>query len=380
MATKTIAFPDTFPDSITLKNNIQDTVTYSWALQNFTEYNISAWLNNFQGEVFPKEDEERIALWLLSNYTHYNEKEVDHLCKTLYKKFIHTYVIDQGLTEKTLLESMKNFCYIPLGSASESGGFIAYQFRKQARIGIDRFFFPTENAIINGNVAIFIDDVTLSATQAKKPITDFAKNHSFGSVYLLTLISSSNAEKELIPCIYSVPYDYEYFAGDFSYKSSLGDLQNYELAGYGGEYNPDDPNSAYVVFLGFEGALSLKVLEEATYKRLIFVNSLPSLSQKYKDISILNNRSSIKGKKYDSILYAPADNPFEVYNFLEKEYADEASVCISPLATKPVALGVCLFALNYEKVRIVYPISDVYSSHVTNRVIKTLVYEISLIQ
>ena len=92
MATKTITFPDAFPDSVTLRYNIQDTVTYSWALQNFTEYNISAWLNNFQGEVFPKEDEERIALWLLSNYTHYNEKEVDHLCKTLYKKFIHTYV------------------------------------------------------------------------------------------------------------------------------------------------------------------------------------------------------------------------------------------------------------------------------------------------
>lgn len=183
-----------------------------------------------------------------------------------------------------------------------------------------------------------------------------------------------------IPCIYSVPYDYEYFAGDFSYKSSLGDLQNYELAGYGGEYNPDNPNSVYVIFLGFEGALSLKVLEEAVYKNLMFVNSLPSLSQKYKDISILNNRSSIKGKKYDSILYAPADNPFEVYNFLEKNYADEPSICISPLATKPVALGVCLFALNYEKVRIVYPISDIYSSHVTNQVTKTLVYEISLTQ
>ena len=198
MATKTITFPDAFPDSVTLRYNIQDTVTYSWALQNFTEYNISAWLNNFQGEVFPKEDEERIALWLLSNYTHYNEKEVDHLCKTLYKKFIHTYVTDQRLTEETLLESMKDFCYIPLGSASESGGFIAYQFRKQAKIGIDRFFFPTENTSINGNVAIFIDDVTLSATQAKDPITDFVKNHSFDSVYLLTLISSSQAEKELL--------------------------------------------------------------------------------------------------------------------------------------------------------------------------------------
>lgn len=198
MAPKTIAFPDTFPDSRTLMNNIQDTVTYSWALQNFTEYNISAWLNNFQGEIFAQEDEQRVALWLLSNYTHYNEKEVDHLCRILYKKFLHAYATDYNLTDKTLLEKMKNFCYIPLGSASESGGFIAYQFRKQAKIGIDRFFFPTESADINGTVAIFIDDVTLSATQAKNPIVDFVKMHAFDSVYLLTLISSDTAERELL--------------------------------------------------------------------------------------------------------------------------------------------------------------------------------------
>lgn len=198
-------------------------------------------------------------------------------------------------------------------------------------------------------------------------------------VFSIMKILKLNNHVQHIPCIYSVPYDYEYFAGDFSYKSSLGDLQNYELTGYGGEYNPDDQSSTYVVFLGFEGALSLKVLEEAAYKRLTFVNSLPSLYQKYKDISILNNRSSIIGKKYDTISYVPADNPFEVYNFLERKYADLPSVCISPLGTKPVALGVCLFALKHKKARIVYPISDIYSPHTTNRVTRTLVYEISLI-
>lgn len=197
-------------------------------------------------------------------------------------------------------------------------------------------------------------------------------------VFSIMKILKLNNHTNNIACIYSVPYDYEYFAGDFSYKSSLGDLQNYELTGYGGEYDPDAPNSTYIIFLGFEGALSLKVLEEAAYKRLTFVNSLPSFSQKYKDISILNNRSSIKGKKYDSILYVPADNPFEVYNFLEQKYSEGSSVCISPLGTKPIALGVCLFALNHEKVRIVYPISDVYSTHITNQVTKTLVYELSL--
>lgn len=197
MAAKEIAFPDSFPDSGTLTKNIQDTVTYSWVLQNFSEQNILGWLNNFKGEVFSKEDEQRIALWLLSNYTHYNEKEVDHLCRILYKKFIHIHAVKKNLKEEELRVCMKNFCYIPLGNASESGGFIAYQFRKQAKIGVDRFFFITDDENVSGDTAIFIDDVTLSATQAKDPIVDFATKHHFDSVYLLTLISSTKAEAEL---------------------------------------------------------------------------------------------------------------------------------------------------------------------------------------
>lgn len=197
-------------------------------------------------------------------------------------------------------------------------------------------------------------------------------------IFSLMKILKLNMHRQNIPCIYSVPYDYEYYAGDFSYKSSLGDLQNYELTGYGGEYDSADQTSTYVVFLGFEGALSLKVLEEATYANLDFVNSLPSLSQKYKDISIVNNRSAITGKTPASMLYAPADNPFEVYNFLEHRYSDLSSVCVSPLGTKPVALGVCLFALEHENVRIVYPVSDVYSQRMANKVVKTWVYDIAL--
>lgn len=199
-------------------------------------------------------------------------------------------------------------------------------------------------------------------------------------VFSIMKILKLNEHKESFSCIYSVPYDYEYFAGDFSYKSSLGDLQNYELMGYGGNYDSTAPNATYIIFLGFEGNLSLKVLEEAAYNRLTFVNSLPSLYQKYKDMSIMNNRSAITGKKHDSILYVPADNPFEVYNFLEENFSDLSSICISPLGTKPVALGICLFALDYANVRIVYPISDVYSPHVTNKVFKTWVYDISLFQ
>ena len=47
-------------------------------------------------------------------------------------------------------------------------------------------------------------------------------------MFSIMKILKLNDHTKHIPCIYSVPYDYEYFAGDFSYKSSLGDLQNYE--------------------------------------------------------------------------------------------------------------------------------------------------------
>lgn len=194
---------------------------------------------------------------------------------------------------------------------------------------------------------------------------------------ILKMLKLLNHTNELL-CLYSVPYDYEYSSGDFLYKDSLGDLDNYDLFGFGGNYNSSDPSATYVVFLGFEGALSLKILEEAEYKILNFVNGLPSLYQKYKDISVVNNSSAIKGKAYHAMLYTPADNPFETYNLLERKFMDCRSLCIAPLGTKPTALGICLYALEHENVRVVYPISESYSPHLTNRVIKTWVYGISI--
>ena len=189
--------PSSFPTRERLTNRIQDTVAYSWAIKDFNDANINEWLNNFKGEVFPEETEKRIALWLLANYTYYSEKEIEHLCKTLYKKFIHNLAVKESLDKNGLLEKMKELCYIPLGNASESGGFIAYEFRKQAKIGIDRFYYPNEVNKFNGNTAIFIDDVTLSATQAKGPIVSFMNENKMESVYLLTIVGSKTAIKEL---------------------------------------------------------------------------------------------------------------------------------------------------------------------------------------
>lgn len=238
---------------------------------------------------------------------------------------------------------------------------------------------PEENLI-----EIIVDGLKDFNSQFKKAITEYVGKHIAIDIscirtpdffYIFKLLRILK-HKQNITCLYSVPYDYEYISGDFEYKASVGDLENFDLSGYGGSYDANDSNATFIVFLGFEGSLALKVLEDAEYKFLNFVNGLPPFYQKYKDVSITNNSSAIKGKAYNSILYTPSDNPFEAYNMLERTFSDYSSVCISPLGSKPVSLGICLYALDHENVRIVYPVSESYSHHLTNDVIKTWVYDI----
>ena len=186
-------FPSGFPSSESMKNMIQDIQICSWRIKDFNNSRIDRWLSNFTGLVYSVETERRIALWLLSNFTYYNDKEVDHLCGILYKKFLHSYVSCHGVSPSTIRDEIKRFCFIPLGKASESGGFISYQFRQQARIGIDRFFYPDYESFSADDIVVFIDDVTISSSQSHERINDFRAKHYVSEYYLLTLIASEEA-------------------------------------------------------------------------------------------------------------------------------------------------------------------------------------------
>ena len=108
---------------------------------------------------------------------------------------------------------------------------------------------------------------------------------------------------------------------------------------------------------------------------LYFVNALPSYCQKYKDISIINNYQLLLAKNCKR-LYAPAINPFEVYNLLDGCIDESRTVSIAPLCTKPMSLGICLYALEHQNVRIIYPFSDRYESHRSYDVYKSYIYKI----
>ena len=85
-------------------------------------------------------------------------------------------------------------------------------------------------------------------------------------------------------------------------------------------------------------------------------------------------------KNHHDYIYTPADNPFETYNLLDKITDSNSSICIAPLSTKPVALGICLFALSHSEIRVVYPISSEYSQESTIKTYKSIVYHVDLMK
>ena len=89
-------FPDGFPTEEKMLDILKKTIEKSWRTDLSIEQ-IDAWLQNFSGEVFDILAERRLALWLLCNFTYYNEDEVNHLCGVLYKKLVHQLLIDKSL-------------------------------------------------------------------------------------------------------------------------------------------------------------------------------------------------------------------------------------------------------------------------------------------
>ena len=182
---------------------------------------------------------------------------------------------------------------------------------------------------------------------------------------------------DAVSVVYSTPMEYEFQEEPFtSYHSYYGNLETIDLPGYGG-MSGDMSHTQMLVFLGFEGVLSEKVTEDIKYDKLKLINNLPSLYEKYKDISVINNYNLL-ASRHEKLSYVPAKNPFEVYNFLEENLSENELACAAPLSTKPVALGVCLYALNHESLRVVYPTADRYVPHRANSVHKTYIYSVEI--
>jgi len=182
-----------------------------------TDKSIEKWLANFTGEVFKKSYEHQLALWLLVNFVYYNENEVKHLCKTLYKDLIHMLLPSLNLNKRrTFQESLnaelENLRFYNLGKPGESSAFILYYFRQENNLLLKFFISEPSSLPASVNTIVFVDDVTLSEgpmnSQAyiyiKEKIKDFQKKR----ILLITFIASSDAKTflenegiEVVSCI-----------------------------------------------------------------------------------------------------------------------------------------------------------------------------------
>lgn len=159
---------------------------------------INEWLSNFSGAVFDKKYEELLALWLLSNYVFYNEDEVKHLCRTVYREYLHRRLLaDQSGSINERLERINSTSmFSSLGVRGESGGMVLYIFRTTNDIG-KRDIVPDNGTIrTDTNTIVFVDDVTLSSyeeSQAWKYLESEIEKYPGCDIHLSTLIASEAA-------------------------------------------------------------------------------------------------------------------------------------------------------------------------------------------
>jgi len=255
------------PSEDELLAQIMITVDNVWKTD-LSKRDIDKWLSNFTGQAFDLKYERQIALWLLVNFVYYNENEVRHLCRVLYHNFIHQMLqcslLFQGSDIPDSLEQLENMTrFYHLGRPGESGTFILYYFRQENRLPLTSFISHPLRLPERIKVVAFIDDVTLSGSQASKYLERETRHYDNDKIkVLLTFFSTQESIRllredsiEVISCT-TLDDRSRCFSGNSSVFYHFPEhLKNAELMAltYGRKLYPSDPlgykNGQY--FFGF---------------------------------------------------------------------------------------------------------------------------------
>lgn len=104
-----------------------------------------------------------------------------------------------------------------------------------------------------------------------------------------------------------------------------------------------------VIFLGFENDRLSRIIEndeKAKYKKYTPILAVPAFVPGWENISL--RRHYLELNNFNNILFAPANNPYEVNEVLIKiqQNSDFDHIVIAPIGTKPHALGSIIFLIN----------------------------------
>jgi hypothetical protein len=222
-----------------------------------------------------------------------------------------------------------------------------------------------------------IDDITSVDRRVGLDITCFTKPFFFGLLKLFFRIDSLTSPN----VFYTEPGSYIFERGLYNaFSASSGPTKIIEPPGFVGQ-NERESTALLVIQLGFESDLAHEINEDVAPSEVILINGFPSLSPKFKDLSLVNNERLVSSGR-NKVRYCRANNPFDFYNLLEeivKEAKKNYYINVAPLGTKPMALGACMFALHNPKVRIVYPMPETYANETSQNCKKSWEYRIPLV-
>jgi hypothetical protein len=168
---------------------------------------------------------------------------------------------------------------------------------------------------------------------------------------------------------YTEPVNYLTKNGLFNrHLSNIKYVKILEIDGFPGKTaNNDNQERTSFYLLGFDQDIFKTIRDESSPKKIYIINGFPAFFPKFKDISLVNNENvlygDIRADNLNKFIYVEANNPYDILNtlceFKNKEECKDKLIDVVPMGTKPMALGVCLFAIFNKDIRVIYPFSKI---------------------
>jgi len=167
-------------------------------------------------------------------------------------------------------------------------------------------------------------------------------------------------------CLYSEPEHYSNAHRTiFSMPSTT---ENRAVQGYEGNHLLPDKKDILIIGVGFDHDLIARIADTKPESDKYYIFGLPSLRPDMYQQSLLRaSEVKTQAEDYKRRHFAPANDPFVTANVLNELLADKLlnrNIYLSPLGTKPQALGFALFYLfecQEKPVSILFPFSERYS-------------------
>ena len=196
-------------------------------------------------------------------------------------------------------------------------------------------------------------------------ITGFMRPHM---LFLINWLERNGVRQ--VDVFYSEPISYSDGEETQFSKGSIEGVR--QVAGYEGIANRDDSNDLLIIGVGYDDRLIAEVAESKDKATKVQIYGLPPLrAHMYQENVIRAHRAAdaVGDQSNRRRYYAPANDPFVTASVLselverESKRATITNLYLSPLATKPQALGFGLFFLGERKksnTSIIFPYSKGY--------------------